>query len=398
MLPLLLILVVANLLFKGFLVHQYPNSLSSEEITIIKSLPFLKGLNNYHWLRLIPVILSTLTSILAYELAYKKTKLKWLSFIVGLTFAYSPWIFVISRYLNYYIAVTTIVLLISYLLSLIRSSYKLSFLLNLSVLLAFRYFCLNSPWSYKTVVANYGELFKIFDLRNLFFVGDYLSPFIHIPKTGFFLHIEFIPFLFGLVNLMLEKNNREIKKIILYISSLGVIWFFITPENLMISYKGLLIFLGVSLTIAFGYWSLMKKVPAGRFIVLLLLAINIFFYQELFYFHFDRKNSSEWGYAEENISLWLKDNHLSLEHVYVSDDAARFIDYLPYLAKSFDPKKIVILKQDRLQNNWRNDCSGKNRICIVRESDLKLMGLEKNRAKKTINYYNGLPAYFIINR
>ncbi len=387
-------IIVLNLLIKGFLVTSYPNSISPEEIDLITRLSFFKSFDPYS-LRYIIVVVSSLFATLSFILLYRITKnLSW-SFLSGLLLTYSPWIFIISRYSNFYLVVLS--LCISSFLFFYKS--KLRYILIFFLILISGYFLYqNKIFITSNFINDFGGIFRLMDFKNLYFTGDYTSTFIRIPKTGFFLFFEVLVFLYGLYKLVLERGNDQIKRIIIEIFFIGLMWFFITPSNLIISNKSMFIFYSIGLVIAFGYSSLMSKKAIVAWFIMPLIICGFIFYQELFYFHFDIKNSSDWGFAEEKISRLLEKNSQNINSVYVSGDASSFIKYLPLFGKNFTNEKIEIVESDWIRDKAMFKCLEKKILCVFKESDLLLTTLEKDDLREKIYYNNGLLAYLILSK
>lgn len=387
-------IIVLNLFIKGFLVTSHPNSIGPEEIDLISRLSFLKNFEPYS-LRYIVVILSSLFASFSFILLYRITKnLSW-SFFSGLLLTYSPWIFILSRYLNLYIIILTVC--ISIFLFFYKSRLRF-ILIFFSIFISGYFLYQNKIFTIDNLIYDYGSIFRLIDFKNLYFIGDYTSTFIRLPKTGFFLFFEVLVFLYGLYKLVLERGNNQIKRIIIEIFFIGLMWFFITPNNLIVSYKGIFIFYSLCLVIAFGYSSLIKKKPILVWVVTLMIFCAFISYQELFYFHFDIKNSSDWGFAEEKISRLLEKNRQNIDLVYVSGKASGFIKYLPLFGKNFINEKIRIV-----ENNWISDkaifkCLENKTVCVFKDDDIKLANLDNDNINKKIYYYNGLTAYVILSK
>lgn len=384
-------IIILNLLIKGFLVTSHPNSIGPEEIDLITRLSFLKSFDPYS-LRYIIVAISSLFATLSFILLYRITKnLSW-SFLSGLLLTYSPWIFIISRYSNFYLVVLS--LCISSFLFFYKSKFR--YILIFFLIFISGYFLYqNKIFITNNYINDFGAILRVMDFKNLYFTGDYTSSFIRIPKAGFFLLFEFLIFLYGIYTLVFEPGNNKVKRIIFEIFLIGFIWFFITPSNLIISNKSMFIFYSIGLIIAFGYSSLINKRAYLALFIMPLIICGFIFYQELFYFHFDKKNSTDWGFAEEKISKYLDVNDKNLNFVYVSKDASNFIKYLPIFSKNFAIKKIYIIENDWIRDKAVPKCFEKKTMCIFKDSDIKLSKLDNVNINKQIYYYNGLTAYNI---
>jgi len=387
-------IIVLNIFIKGFLVTSHPNSISPEEIDLITRLSFLKSFNPYS-LRYVIVIISSLFATFSFIFLYVITKnLSW-SFFSGLLLTYSPWIFIISRYSNFYLVILSVC--ISLFLFFYQSKLKYIFIFFLIFISGYLLYQ-SKIFITNNYISDFRAILRLIDFKNLYFTGDYTSSFIRIPKTGFFLLFEFIIFLYGIYTLVFEIGNHKIKKIIFDFFLIGFIWFFITPNNLIISNKSMFIFYSISLVIAFGYSSLLSKKHIYALFFMPLIFCGFVFYQELFYFHFDIKNSSDWGFAEEKISKFLEKNNQNINTVYVSGDASSFIKYLPIFSKNFEIKKINIVENDWIRDKAVIKCFEKKTLCIFKDSDIKLSKFDNTNINKQIYYYNGLTAYVIFSK
>lgn len=374
-----LILVIINFIFKGLFIGRSPNSLSLEEIDLMTKLNLHPAVGNYV-VRFIPFILSTLVSLLSFYLISQVTKNKTKGFFFGICLAVSPWIVVLSRFVNPYIF-----FLFLFVLSLLPKNKWLRFITASLVIISFKLYLnrLQLP------VFDPGNFFRLTDFRNLFFNGDPLSPSFRIPKTGFFLFFDLIALGLGFYYLISSKGLGFFFDLFLF----GIFYYFITPD-LIYTYKGLVIFYSLTFVIAHGYYYLTvfswKKNRFFTFILLFLLLINIAFYQENFYNHFDKKTSYDWGYAETQTVKYVFFRP-KLKKIYLTNESSKLSRYFNF----FDQKELQIetFRLDRF-----SELCGKtdNSVCILREHEVGNLGMEKDKIKIKFAHYDGLPMYFLI--
>lgn len=387
-----IILLVINILFKGIFPGKSPNSISLEEINILRNIGYYPAIGDYIF-RYASVFLSALIPVLSFYLIFRLAKNYQMGLAVGIALTFSPWILVLSRYVNTYIILLFIAVTIPTFLS---GNIKRFFLL-LVLMLFFKYFFVSvhllPELSNISVIRQ--DLFRILDWRNLFFAGDTISSALHIPQTGFFMYLE-LPLLFvGMYFVYVKNNYPAVKNFINLLLIGGILFFLLISGNTLYTYSGLFIFYCFSVIIGVGYYSFIadilsrKKILISIFIA--LITINILFYLELFYNHFDKKNSFEWGYAEESVVKYLILNK-QIKNIYASKEAAGKLNhYLTFFGH--DKFAANIISGDKLSGTClKNDTS----ICILREQDLSLLHLEKDDIKMQFRHFDGLPMYFLI--
>jgi hypothetical protein len=384
-----IIVILTNLIIKGFKINQFPNSLSSEEITLIKLFPPL-----YTFPRLIPVIASTLISLLIYFFFFKETKNKFMALAIALSLAISPWIFILSRYLNYYLLILLAVVLIGFYLP-----RYVKYIFSLVFIIGFVSFInqLSIDHLFLNAVNNFPGLLKLFSFQTLFFQGDSSSTYIKIPETGFFMYLEFIPLIFGIY--LLAKLPRSLKNTCLYFFIIGLVWFLILPPTALLTYRSLIFLFLLNIIIGIGYYQIFfglfrKNKLVVSFLGLILVVANIFYYQELCYNHFDKFNSSQWNYAEKSFTEYLSANSVWIKTVYITNESGKIFDYI-----SLTPKRHLIIKKvspgDLIKSKFQ-ECRPVGSLCLVQEREFSLLGLTPENILMKINYANGLAAYDLL--
>lgn len=373
------VLIIINFIFKGLLIGRSPNSLSLEEIDFLAKFNFHPAVDDYV-VRFIPFILSTLVSLLSFYLISRITKNKMKGFFFGICLAVSPWIVVLSRFVNPYIF-----FLLLFVLSQLPKKRWLRFMTASLVILLFKLYLSR----FQLPIFDSDNFFRLTDLRNLFFNGDPLSPSFRIPKTGFFLFFDLIALGFGFYYLVSSKGLGFFFDLFLF----GFFYYFITPD-IIYSYKGLLVFYTLTLIIAYGYYYLTvffwKKNKLLTFLLFFLYSMNIAFCQENFYSHFDKKTSYDWGYAETQTVKYVF-SRPKLKKIYLTNESSKLLRYFIF----FKQRSLLteIFRLDRFSELCGKDNEA---VCILREHEVGNLGMEKDEIKIKFAHYDGLPMYFLI--
>lgn len=396
------IVVIANLILKGLLFTKYPNSLSPEEVTNIKLLHLPQsGYVNYYYLRLIPIFLSSLISLLSFIALYQMSNNLLLGFFVGLGLTISPWIFILSRFLNFYIFFLVIVVLI---FTFCRQ-YKIRYIILFMFLIGFGFLLGTKTFDYKELLSDFPSLIRVLDFKILFFNGDFASSYIRIPKTGFFMYVDFFIFILGIYYLIFYKNTK-IRLLILDLLIIGSVWFFITPANLMITHRSLYLLYAINIAIGLGYYFLFQQLFGKKNVslTLILFAVaiilfNFIYYQELFYCHFDKKNAFAWGYAEEALVKYIEKNETNIKNVYISPRSGKFAEYLTLFSKNTNLYHIYKLQSNNELLPLKTKCLETNNLCILDEDEMeRFMNIRRESVTKRIVNFNGLTAYTLLSK
>lgn len=389
-------LFLINLLFKGIFLYRFPNSISTEEIKNIHRVYSSFSMNPYFF-RCISLAASIILVLLTVNYLFKKTKNIPLCIFIGIVLTTSPWIFIMSRAFNFYILMMICVLTIF----IVFKKYFYRFTL-IALILIFFILKVNLNFTIAQIIhPNIDLFFKTIDFKTLFFAGDITSSYLRIPKTGFFLFVDLIALIFGTYSLFVDKRFTSMQEFVISFFGVGVFYFFITPDSVILLYRGLLIFYALSIVIGIGYYALFTFLVRKNILLCclcaLLFLINIFYYQELFYSHFDKKNSSEWGYAEERISKVVDLNGPKVKKIIISPDSGNIIPYLPLFAPHNHDVKLV-----KLPGGFREFkiavCLREDTICIFKEHELAFAGIEKEEVKNKVYYFNAIPAYYVISK
>lgn len=385
-----IILFFINCLVKGLFIGKSPNSISLTEIDLLKNIGYFPAIENYSF-RIISIFLSAAISVFTFLLIYKKTKNYVLGLVTGIVLIFTPWLYVISRYLNIYLFFILLLIVIF----LISSNYKINFLILLLSIMGFIYILISKDFvllirEFSTFLPS---LFTVLDFRVLFFEGDPSSRMLHIPMTGFFMYCDLLAFFCGLYFIYLAKKvNKDIQTLIGYLFFLGVVFFSLLSKDLIFTLRGIILFYCISLIIGFGYYyffnEIGKRLKFIRFIVPCIVIINVLFFSELLINHFDKKNSFEWGYAETQASKYIINNQNKT--IYLTDESNKINRFLQF----FTNKKATIITL----KNAQSTCFEENISCIVREHELPYFGLEKNDIKIIFSNFDGLPVYFLIDK
>ena len=381
------LLFIFNLIIKGLFLSHAPNSLSFQEVEILKFIRIIPSVDDFSF-RMINIFIGSCIDSLLFYLIYKKTNNYFMSLSIAVSIGLSPWFVVLSRYLNIYLIP---IFLVVFILSIFpKRIYPL--LIAMLSLIVFRYFIISQDLSSIRLSLFIPDLARLFDLRTIFFQGDTSSPMLRIPLTGFFYYLDLIAFFFGIGYLFIVDKNKELKMFINHILLLGVVFFLILPADLLMTQRGELIFLWIGIINGLGYYYffniLKKKSFFLMFIFIFILFVNLLFTAELFVNHFDKKNSSEWGYAERSTIKYLISRKDS--PVYMTDQSDKLYRYWQFLKEeNMKASEITIDQMKEL-------CPSSQNICIVKEEELKYFNIEKDDSKIQIGYFDGLPIYFIL--
>jgi len=116
--------------------------------------------------------------------------------------------------------------------------------------------------------------------------------------------------------------------------------------------------------------------------------MNFLFTGELFINHFDKKNSTDWSYAEQSTIKYLTSKQNSF--VYMTNQSDKLYRYLQlFKVKNIKALEITI---DEMKIN----CVNPQVICIVKEEELSYFNIEKDYSEMQFGHFDGLPIYFIL--
>lgn len=381
------LLFIFNLIIKGLFLNHAPNSLSFQEIEILRFLKIAPSINDFSF-RLINVFVGSCIDIILFYLIFKKTKNWLLSLSVSSTVGFSPWFIVLSRYLNPYLFPILIIVII---LGFFPDNF-FSLLITLLLLIAFRFLFISRDLlsiKFSLIIPN---LIQLFDFRTLFFQGDPASPMLRIPLTGYFIYLDLLAFFAGIDYLFLTNTNKRLKNITNYILLIGLIFFIVFPSDLLMTERGELVFLWISIVAGLGYYylfnTLKKKNVFLVYLSILILLINFLFTAELFINHFDKKNSSEWSYAEQSTVKYLISNpDIS---VYMTNQSDKLYRYWEFFKQKNMKASIITIDQ------MKKICHGTQIICIAKEEELNFFDIGKDDARERFGNFDGLPMYFVL--
>ncbi len=380
------ILFFANILFKGLFPGTAPNSLSVHEIDLLTLLHLYPSLNTY-WFRFIPVIASSCIVTATYLMVYRLTRKGMIAFTAAFFLTVSPWIVILSRFFNPYVFFLLIIVSVGF----IRPVWIRSLVAFFAVLF-FRHLFISSSLlpNMRDLFHMFEQLLQLFDFRTLFFVGEPFSYALQIPKTGFFMYVDFFMLIAGFFALI-RMRNRKFAGFVTWYLAVGIFFYFFTSPDTLFTYRGLIVLYALSIVIGTGYAYIINRIyPKHIFLVAgfaAIIAINFVMYQEYLFAHFDKYNSFEWGYAEQSVISYYR-NRPGLK-VYVTDEAA---GKLNRYAKFFLHHTYPVLTI----NQMKILCAGRLIQCIVREDELQYFHLQKDQVKLTFSHYGGLPMYFVI--
>ncbi len=383
------LLFIFNLIIKGLFLSHAPNSLSFQEVEILKFIRIIPSVDDFSF-RMINIFIGSCIDSLLFYLIYKKTNNYFMSLSIAVSIGLSPWFVVLSRYLNIYLIP---IFLVVFILSIFpKRIYPL--LIAMLSLIVFRYFIISQDLSSIRLSLFIPDLARLFDLRTIFFQGDTSSPMLRIPLTGFFYYLDLIAFFFGIGYLFIVDKNKELKMFINHILLLGVVFFLILPADLLMTQRGEMIFLWIGIINGLGYYYffniLKKKSVFLVYIFIFTLFVNFLFTAELFINHFDKKNSSEWSYAERSTIQYLISKNKSKVYVSKSNQSDKLYRYLEF----YNPKNIEYKKMEIA--DLKTTCQSDQVICILNEGELSEFNIEKDDSRMQFGHYDGLPIYFIL--
>lgn len=379
---LIILLGFINMSLKGLRLFTNPEGLSINEIQILSPLPYVFH-NFAYYFRIISVITSSIISLLFFALIYKKTGKLIQAFGVGLAFAIEPWSFIHARYINFGVFFVLYLTIAFYFAT--NKKRKIIFFLLLTSGLIIK-FSINKFFLSNQI----NELLSSLDLVTLFFTGDSMSTYLRIPLTGFFLFIDIPLFFLGCNFITTDYIWSKNIKSFMFILLLSFTYFFLNPQSIP-SERLILLFTCMTIAIGIGYSVIIEKSMKHKTLLLFMIVIfvgNLIFYQELFYNHFDKKNSTEWGYAEKTLILYIQ-KHPEIKNIYITTKREQLFTYLQF----FLPKiKYTKLTEDMINRT----CNGGYNRCIIKEDELSLLGLKKEQIKIFFNNKGGLPEFFLL--
>lgn len=362
---------------------RVPSSPSPEQVSFFGKFDLLFALENP-----IPVLICIIAGFLAtveiYVLAKRYSKDNLLAFSIATLTSFSPWFFILTLHFNLYLLIFTLVVGIFLHPFGEKNRFRTAFLTATILPLLFGRVPLLHTFSTHDF---FSDSMKIVDLRTLFFIGDWTSTFIRIPKTGYLMFIELLFLPIGLFT-VLSGGLKEMRRLIILIFALGFGFFLAHIYNFLPSYRGIFIFLAYSFLSGIGFYQLIKN---RRFIVkaaaILLLMINVFFYLELIYFHFDAWNSSDWTYAQSQIVRYSQSR--DVKHIYLTNNSNDIHHFLAYYLPN------VVIEQKPLQD-LQGLCAEppNDSLCIFTQEDLKIAGMNKDETFMQFTVVSGLPLYF----
>jgi len=232
------------------------------------------------------------------------------------------------------------------------------------------------------------QLFAILDFNHLFFLGDTSSRFANIPLTGFFMYFELTLLIIGFYSI-LTRADKKIRSLLFELTLIALVSFFLQKKDSLHIFLGLFWFYLISLIVAIGITKFLEKNINRRFLVSVVfgfILVNIGFYQELFYSHFDKNNSFEWGYAENSAISYYRTNRY--QNILLSEESGKLKQYLDYFR--FTDNQVVSAEKMKGRCQYPS-------LCIVREQELPRLNLTKDQVKRIFRHFDGLPMYFVIN-
>lgn len=236
----------------------------------------------------------------------------------------------------------------------------------------------NAPEKIKTILSNkvtvrlndYAQKYlTVFDTKIFFIKGDPSSLYGTAGLIGLFYFTDFIFLIYGLMHL--TSLNRKLKYILLFIL-LGSIPIALTRTEITYILRGIILLIPLTIVIAHGVNSLLKKTHKKLIHFVALTFVNIAIFNIIYITRVTPLNAKAWQINKKNLALKL--NTLNKDKkIIVFDSEARqnFIHYAFYNMK--DPLEIKQkLRADSFShanveymNTCPKDISGKNIIYIM---------------------------------
>lgn len=381
------LLFLVNFITKGLLIKHVPNSLSFQEVGVLQFFKIFPNINDFSS-RLVNTFVSSCIISLLFILISKRSKNFTLGLIVSTAVSLAPWFIILSGYLNpYLIPILFIILLLNFLPNKIGVFFA-AFLF----LISFRFLIVSHDILSIRFSLIIPALIKLFDLRTLFFQGDPSSPMLRVPLTGYFFYIDLIAFFSGVYYLFFINKITSLKKDVNIVLFLGLLFFFILPSELLMTQRGELVFLWMSIVIGFGYYYFFYTFKKINILLLFgfvfIIFMNFMFTFELLLNHFDKKNSSEWNYAEQTaVKYFVENQDIPVYMTNQSDKLYRYWNF--YKQKGMN---VFVVTLDEM----KKACIDPKVICVAKEEELSFFNIEKDDSKQKFGNYDGLPMYFVL--
>lgn len=379
------LIIFLNILMKGFHLGTAPYGIATEELKMFSSLP----LHSFFYVvcaRVLAAFVSTLIPLLFFFGTKRVSKNTLEAFAVALALTISPWIFILSRFFNPYIFILLFEAAVFFFIK--NRKYAIIGYLAVPLIVFIRsLFSFSVTYRDADIV---GNLLQMFDTRTLFFSGDYASFYLRIPNTGFFMFVDILPLIFGIYYCFTSSDWKKYRYFIVSLFLSGLIYFLATPQSLP-TIRANILLLSLTFVIGLGYYYIftaLKRYRAALMLVLLMFIANILFFQELFFHHFDNKNSTEWGYAKLQTINYIK-NHPDIKSIYITRRLGDLEPYFVFLDPSYRRQYV---EDDKI----KAVCSVAVRNCLVKEDQLPLFNRSKEQTRQAFDSYGGLPELFLL--
>jgi len=387
----LVILIILHLSLLVWRLNGVPNSHTPEEVIWLKTLPWV---NSFFVLRCVGAGISTFFIIAAYTVRKRFEKKQLALFIGTLPFVFAPWLFLLGKFLTMQTFVALCIVGLGIFLTGRKNITSITVGMFVVAVIIFRQLIFHD--AFQQMVDLPQNIIRLVDVRQLFFIGESNSSSLRIPKTGYFLFVDLFFLFIGIISLF-RMNKNNLKSIIFFLlMSIGwAIWY--PLDHALATYSQIFFLFCVTHVIGAGYVRLFQDLYVKRLfipaaLICCVIVANIGFYQDMFYSHFDRHVSHEWGYAEETVLKELQGKK-NIATVLVSVDSSKILEYLP--AYRFPKTVFLRMKSKEITREVVNQCRREETVCVIKEHELPAFGLTKETAH-TIRYYGGLPAYFTL--
>lgn len=381
-----LLVFITGLVFRSYRLTQSPSGFGSHELDILYRL-FPSGNESYLMLRFISVLFVSFATANIFLFILRVGKNEWMALAVSLVFILSPWSFMLSRSISLFPGV---LLCIS--LSLLIHNKKLSILAYVITLATALIIGRNVNQQLTLQDFSLSTILKTFDFHFLFFTGEQLSITLKIPRTGFFLMTDLPALLAGLMFLSISLGWKKYFGYLSVLLCFGILYYHISNIS-QFTFGGIAFLTVLTIIIGIGYYYVFSSLFSSKFKILMfliafLVLANALYYQELFYNHFDKKNSTEWGYANIQLVRYLNQNNQTKKLLITSkkEDVQRFTRF-------FKPDVSVV---NLPESDIAKLCRNTPYRCILKEEELSLVGLEKEKIPNTFYNKGGLPEFFLL--
>ena len=252
-----------------------------------------------------------------------------------------------------------------------------------------------------------GKYLNYFNFQFIFWDGmQFTKP--GFPDVGILYLVDLPIFILGIWGLIKTKN-KLLKKLILF-------WFLLGPlpasftMNEQHPLRSLVWLPAFALIIAFGFDQILKLKYKKLLLTIyfILLAINIFYFIDIYKYQFPKHFSEYWQYGYKEIAQYACQNKDKYNEIIISEtfgSEGPLNTGLPYLYILFycqsDPQKFMSTKSiDKFSFHritWSVDSAKPNRLLIAAPWDFLDAKIPEDQIVKKINFLNDKPGFLFIS-